>query len=103
MFFFFLLFWSFNTYSVEPAWLGKTKFNGDSSGVVRAIIAQDNHLYLGAENGFLDLVGETSTLYSPENSVLSDGYINRGGGAIFNKSMIHSIKRIFRCAEFSTH
>ena len=73
---FFLLFWSFNTYSVEPAWLGKTKFNGDSSGVVRAIIAQDNHLYLGAENGFLDLVGETSTLYSPENSVLSDGYIS---------------------------
>ncbi|MBR9792081.1 MAG: response regulator [Gammaproteobacteria bacterium] len=73
---FFLILWSFNAYSVEPSWVGKTKFNGDSSGVVRAIIAQDNHLYLGAENGFLDLVGETSTFYSPENSVLSDGYIS---------------------------
>lgn len=73
---FFLILWSFNAYSVEPAWVGKTKFNGDSSGVVRAIVTHDNHLYLGAENGFLDLVGETSTFYSPENSVLSDGYIS---------------------------
>ena len=73
---FFLILWSFNAYSVEPAWVGKTKFNGESSGVVRAIVTHDNHLYLGAENGFLDLVGETSTFYSPENSVLSDGYIS---------------------------
>ncbi|MEC9262235.1 MAG: two-component regulator propeller domain-containing protein, partial [Pseudomonadota bacterium] len=73
---FLLILWSFNAFCVEPAWVGKTKFNGDSSGVVRAIIAHDNHLYLGAENGFLDLVGETSTFYTPENSVLSDGYIS---------------------------
>lgn len=73
---FFCLFWSLHAYCVEPAWVGKTKFNGEPSGVVRAIIAQDNHLYLGAENGFLDLVGETSTFYSPDNSALSEGYIS---------------------------
>ncbi|MDC8832040.1 ATP-binding protein [Alteromonas gilva] len=34
------------------------------------------HVYLGAENGFFDIVGESATIYNQDNSVLGDGYIS---------------------------
>lgn len=62
--------------AVEPAWVGKGKFNEVSSGIIRSVLLADDHIFVGAENGFIDIVGGSSITLNRQNSILGDGYIS---------------------------
>lgn len=73
-----VLIWLVSTkfsYSVEPSWVGKRKFDGEPTGIIRDIQSRNNSLYIGAENGLFHVVGASSKRYSANNSPLGKGYI----------------------------
>ena len=70
------LFSHIKSYAVEPSWVGKGKFNEEPSGVIRSLVLDDGHIYVGAENGFIDIVGGFSITLNRQNSILGDGYIS---------------------------
>lgn len=63
------------SFAVEPSWVGKRKFDGEPTGIIRDIVSEKNTLFLGAENGLFRVVGESSKRYSSSNSPLGKGYI----------------------------
>ena len=62
--------------AIESSWLGKGTFSDEPSGVIRSLVLEDDHIYVGAENGFIDIVGDSSLVFSRDNSILGDGYIS---------------------------
>lgn len=70
------LFSHIKSYAVEPSWVGKGKFNEEPSGVIRSLILDEGHIFVGAENGFIDIVGGSSITLNRQNSILGDGYIS---------------------------
>lgn len=61
---------------VEPSWMGKRKFAGEPTGIIRDIVAIDDMVFVGAENGLFRIIGSNSELYSHKNSPLGLGYIS---------------------------
>ncbi|NVK57085.1 MAG: response regulator [Alteromonadaceae bacterium] len=70
-----LLAWTLESFAVEPAWMGKRKFDGEATGIVRDITSVGHNTFIGAENGLFHIVGNYSKHYSRENSPLGLGYI----------------------------
>lgn len=61
---------------------GETEFGGHSSGIIRALESDGHYVYVGAENGLFQILGNHVVVFDESNSELKDGYIS----GLFNEN-----------------